>query len=63
MKPGRSAIQLVATAIENKVRSGASRVSMKYFVWPDYRVIPALVHPGGKGYGPQILRSRPSRRG
>jgi len=46
--PGDSAVQLVAAALEKRVRAGGGRISVKHFLWPDYRMLPALVHPSGK---------------
>jgi hypothetical protein len=48
LKPGTSAIQLLAASLDKRVRAGDGRISVKLFLWPDYRMMPALVHPGGK---------------
>lgn len=61
--PGASSIKLLAAAVEKSVRAGAGLISSRDFLWPDYRLTPALVHPSGKGLAPVPGRSRPSRRG
>ena len=48
LKPGTSSIQLLAAARERRVRAGGGLISVKHFLWPEYRMLPALVHPGGK---------------
>ena len=50
LKPGTSAIHLLAAAVEKRIRAGAGRISVKHFLWPDYRMLPALAHPAGKGF-------------
>jgi hypothetical protein len=60
--PGASSIKLLAAAVEKSVRAGAGLISSRDFLWPDYRLTPALVHPSGKGLAPVSGHSRPSRR-
>jgi hypothetical protein len=58
LKPGTPAIVLLATAVEKRIRAGAGRISIKHFVWPDFRMLPALVHPSGKGVSAARRRIR-----
>ena len=48
VNPGLSSVQVLAAALEKRVRAGGGRISMKHFLWPDYRMLPALFHPSGK---------------
>ena len=62
LRPGVSAIQLLAAAMEKSVRAGAGLISSKHFLWPDFRMMPALVHPSGKALTPLQARGRSPRR-
>jgi len=62
MTPGDSSIKLLAAAMEKSVRGGAGLISSRHFLWPDYRMMPALVHPSGKGMACVPGRNRSSRR-
>jgi hypothetical protein len=48
LNPGSSAVHLMAAAMEKRARAGGGRISLKHFLWPDYRMLPALAHPAGK---------------
>lgn len=61
--PGASSIKLLAAAVEKSVRAGAGLISSRDFLWPDYWLMPALVHPSGKGLATVPGRGRSSRRG
>lgn len=61
--PGTSSIKLLAAAVEKSVRAGAGLISSRDFLWPDYRLTPALVHPSGDGLANVPGRGRSSRRG
>lgn len=39
---------LIAAAVQKKVRAGAGLISVKPFIWPDHRRLPAFVHLDGK---------------
>jgi hypothetical protein len=56
LKPGTSAIQLLAMAMEKSIRTGAGLISVKHFFWRDYLMLPALVHPSGKALAPARRR-------
>jgi hypothetical protein len=58
LKPGTSAIFLLAAAVERKIRAGAGRISMKHFLWPDFRTLPAQIHTGGQAMAPVFARRR-----
>jgi hypothetical protein len=58
LKPGTPAIFLLAAAVERKIRAGAGRVSVKYFLWPDFRTLPAHIHTGGRATAPDFARRR-----
>ena len=61
--PGASSIKLLAAAVEKRVRAGAGLISSRHFLWPDYRLTPALAHPRGKSLAPALMRGRAPRRG
>ncbi|MGA2531639.1 MAG: hypothetical protein ABSG19_01240 [Candidatus Aminicenantales bacterium] len=63
LTPGTSVLGLMAAAVEKKVRAGAGLISSRDFLWPDYRLTPALVHPSGDGSAHVPGRGRSSRRG
>ena len=48
VNPGTSSIQLLAAAGDKRIRAGGGLISVKHFLWPDYRMLPALAHPSGK---------------
>ncbi len=48
LNPGASSVQLLAAALEKRARAGGGLISVKHFLWPDYRMLHALVHPAGK---------------
>jgi len=48
VNPGTSSIQLLAAAGEKRIRAGGGLISVKHFLWPDHRLLPALAHPAGK---------------
>ncbi|HVP91610.1 MAG TPA: hypothetical protein VMS75_10400 [Terriglobales bacterium] len=56
LRPGVPAIQLLAAAVEKSIRAGAGLISSRHFVWPDFRMMPALVHPSGKAVTPGPAR-------
>jgi hypothetical protein len=58
LNPGTSAILLLAAAVERKIRAGAGRISMKHFLWPDLRTLPAQVHPSGRAMA-RVFACRP----
>ncbi len=62
LRPGVPAFQLLAAAMEKSVRAGAGLISSRHFVWPDFRMMPALVHPAGKALTPLQARGRSPRR-
>jgi hypothetical protein len=57
--PGVSAIQLLAAAVERRIRAGAGLISLEHFPRPDYRMMAALVHPGRLRQAPGPRRGRP----
>ncbi len=63
LRPGLAVNQLLAAAVEKSVRAGAGLISSKHFLWPDFRMMPALVHPEGKALLPLPGRVRAPRRG
>lgn len=63
LRPGVPAFQLLAAAMKKSVRAGAGLISSRHFIWPDFRMMPALVHPEGKALLPVPGRVRAPRRG
>jgi len=61
--PGASVIKLLAAAVEKNVRAGAGLISVNGFPRRDFRMMPVLVPPRGRGLAPLLGGLRTTKRG